>query len=120
MEDKSWDELGETLGKVWEEITVTFHQCAELLTKVWEEVLKSLPSLEEIITSINAYHEEWNETVEYARENGLVSDRVIYLTNHRKARVAKKNMNRIKREVKLYGKRSHGGSYDDHQGGSES
>lgn len=119
MEDKSWDELSETLGKVWEEITVTFHQCAELLAEWWNEVLKSLPSMEELIHSIGAHLEEWNRTVEYAREKGLVSDRVIYLTNHRKARVAKKNMNRIKREVKLYGKRSHGGSYDDHQGGSE-
>lgn len=119
MEDKSLDEPSETLGKVWEEITVTFHQCAELLTKVWDEVFKSLPFMEELIPSIGAHLEEWNKTVEYAREKGLVSDRVICLTNHRKARVAKKNMNRIKKEVKLYGKRSNGGSYDDHQGGSK-
>lgn len=80
-----------------------FSGIASMFSKVVRDMVS--PFMETLSTYLSGVF-EWCEVRRKAKELGLVSDRVLWLTEHRKVRVGKKNRNRVRKEVRLYEKRS--------------
>ena len=89
--------------QVGQGIYVAFSGIADMFSKVVRDMVS--PSMETLSTYLSGVF-EWCEVRRKAQELGLVSDWVLVLTGHRKARVGKKNCNRVRKEVRLYEKRS--------------
>lgn len=104
---EAFAKIGEGLGMAAKAIRDAFSKVLMGLTP-----MPMMESLTRLIESIKK--DDANRTK--ALELGLVSHKVVQLS-YRRDRTGKKNMNRIRKEINIYGKRK--GPYDYCKGGSQ-
>lgn len=103
----SWESLRVTVEDILVEMDKVVDKMSIALKEVTKAIMDNLsPSITELLNTINQYQEDVI-VVYKAVELGLVPDRVVHLTLHRRGKVARKNMNRIRRALNLYCKRNH-------------
>ena len=104
---EAFDKIGEGLGMTAKAIGDAFSKVLMGLTP-----MPMMESLTRLIESIKRDDADRTKALEL----GLVSHKVVQLS-YRRDRTGKKNMNRIRKELKLYGKRK--GPHDYCKGGSQ-
>lgn len=89
----------ESMGRVVSDLTESIR---EMVNSIMENLS---PTFSQLVECINRIQEE-RRMMEKTVELGLVSWRVVDLAYHKRGRVSKKNMNRIRKALALYEKRN--------------
>lgn len=92
--------LSEAFAKVGEGFAMAAKAIGDAFSKVLIDLTPMMESLTRLIESIKRDDADRTKALEL----GLVSYKVVQLS-YRRDRTGKKNMNRIRKELKLYGKR---------------
>ena len=106
------------LGGAFAKIGEGFGMAAKAIGDAFSKVLMSLtsrPMMESLTLLIESIKRDDADRTK-ALELGLVSHKVVQLS-YRRNRTGKKNMNRIRKEINIYGKRK--GPHDHCTGGSQ-
>ena len=101
------DQLAEAISQVGEAISGMLLSMGELLSAVCKQWLESvdLSSLAELAERWKLEEQRREEDRQKVLELKLVSKRVVKLSKDKRTKVRKKNMARIRKELKLYEKR---------------
>lgn len=106
--------LSETFAKMGEGLGMAAKAIGDAFSKVLID-LTPLPMMESLTRLIESIKRDDADRAK-ALELGLVSHKVVQLS-YRRDRTGKKNMNRIRKEINIYGKRK--GPHDYCTGGSQ-
>ena len=104
--------LGEGFAKMGEGFAMAAKAIVDTFSKVLVGLTPTMESLTRLIESIKRDDADRAKALEL----GLVSHKVVQLS-YRRNRTGKKNMNRIRKEINIYGKRK--GPHDYCKGGSQ-
>lgn len=105
--------LSEAFVKMGEGFAMAAKAIVDAFSKVLVGLTPTMESLTRLIESIKRDDADRAKALEL----GLVSHKVVQLS-YRRNRTGKKNMNRIRKEINIYGKRK--GPHDYGKGGSQS
>lgn len=92
--------LGEAFAKMGEGFAMAAKAIVDAFSKILVGLTPTMESLTRLIESIKRDDADRAKALEL----GLVSHKVVQLS-YQRGRTGKKNMNRIRKELKLYGKR---------------
>lgn len=96
----------ERLQKVFDDLCQCFAAAAASLAEAFRTLARDLtPAFRQISLLVEQIKAE-EAMIDEAVQKGLVSPRVKTLCYHRKAKVSKKNLNRVRKELALYAKRT--------------
>lgn len=99
-------ETAEKLQKTFNDLCQCFSAAATAITEAFRAIALDLtPTFRQISLLVEQLKNE-EAMITEAVEKGLVSPRVKTLCYHRKAKVSKKNLNRVRKELALYAKRT--------------
>lgn len=104
--------LSEAFAKMNEGLAMAVKAIVDTFSKVLVGLTPTMESLTRLIESIKKDDADRAKALEL----GLVSHKVVQLS-YRRDRTGKKNMNRIRKEINIYGKRK--GPHDYCKGGSQ-
>lgn len=104
--------LSEAFTKMGEGLAMAVKAIVDAFSKVLVGLTPTMESLTHLIESIKRDDADRAKALEL----GLVSHKVVQLS-YRRDRTGKKNMNRIRKEINIYGKRKEPHDYD--KGGSQ-
>ena len=101
------DQLAEAISQVGVAIREMLLRVGEMLSAVCKQWLGNVDfsSLAELVERLKLEEQRREEDRQKASELKLVSPRVVRLSRSKRAKVRKKNMARIRKELKQYGKR---------------
>lgn len=105
--------LSEAFAKMGEGLAMAVKAIVDAFSKVLVGLTPTMESLTHLIESIKRDDADRAKALEL----GLVSHKVVQLS-YRRDRTGKKNMNRIRKEINIYGKRKE--PHDYCKGGSQS